>query len=74
MELGNAADRYTEDRASFLKGRVGGDDDSDLGDGAEVVGEVSPLGNFLDDVPLLTEIDWEEEKEDGTGKKFCTST
>jgi len=53
MELRNAAERYTDDGPCLPKKKNIEDGDEDL----QGIADVSPLGNFLDDVSLLTEID-----------------
>ncbi len=56
MELLNASERYTRDGACMETKKM------EI-DGEEQMDEMSPLGNFLDDVSLLTETEQENEDE-----------
>jgi DNA helicase-2/ATP-dependent DNA helicase PcrA len=58
MELLNASERYTQDGACMEKKQV-------EVDGELQIEEMSPLGNFLDDVSLLTETEAADEGENG---------
>ena len=61
MELLNASERYTQDGSCMEKKQV------DI-DGELRMEEMSPLGNFLDDVSLLTETE-DANNEDDNGEK-----
>ncbi len=58
MELLNASERYAQDGACMEKNRV-------EVDGELQIEEMSALGNFLDDVSLLTETESSDEGNDG---------
>ena len=60
MELINAAERYSEDGPCLSVTKV---DENNGDDFEEIVGADCPLGKFLDDVSLLTDIDLDDSAE-----------
>ena len=68
MELCQASQRYSDDGASI---RMGTADSSDAGQPMEFA--ESPLGNFLDDVALVTDMADDAAQTDGTEKRFVAN-
>jgi DNA helicase-2/ATP-dependent DNA helicase PcrA len=66
MELLNASERYNKDGPCMEKTII-------EVDGETQVEELSPLGNFLDDVSLLTDVDASDEDEDSTNKSVMAN-
>lgn len=66
MELLNASERYDKDGACMEKKSL-------QVDGVTQIEELSPLGNFLDDVSLLTETDASDSDEDNTNKSVMAN-
>jgi DNA helicase-2/ATP-dependent DNA helicase PcrA len=61
-ELRSASERYSADGSCLNKKKVQEDDDTQ-------VTEMSPLGNFLDDVSLLTDVEGSSEDDEESGER-----
>ena len=66
MELLNASERYTQDGACMEKKQT------EI-DGEIQIEELSPLGNFLDDVSLLTETEGAEDESDNEERRLLAN-